>query len=48
MKEELQCTVKELSSKTIEKESLESTLTGSEERNQYLSEQLIEIQQEVS
>ena len=47
MKEELQCTVKELSSKTIAKESLETTLTQSEERNQDLSEQLVETQQEV-
>lgn len=46
--EELQCTVKELSSKTIAKESLESTLIESEKRNQELSEQLVETQQEVS
>ena len=47
MKEELQCTVKELSSKKIAKESLETTLAQSEERNQELSEQLVETQQEV-
>jgi hypothetical protein len=48
MKEELQCTVKELASKTIVKESLQTTLTQSQGRNQELNEQLIETQQEVS
>ena len=47
MKKELQCTVKELSNKSIDNKSLESTLVVSEQKNQELCEQLSELQQEV-
>ena len=43
----MQCTVKELSSKAIDKECLESTVAMLEGRNQELCEQLNEAQCEV-